>query len=115
MRLAVDQRLPADAERLAQRLTDLLTQIARQVNGVTEGGISAIHSARIAAPTTGTWAQGDFVRNSAPVDSSGTTVIGWLCVASGTPGTWFTLTISSSAAGILRGQALDMFNVITVL
>ena len=35
-----------------------------------------------AAPTTGTWTRGSFVRNSAPGS------LGWLCTAGGSPGTW---------------------------
>ena len=38
-----------------------------------------------AAPSTGTWARGNIVYNSAP-DSLG--VLGWICTASGSPGTW---------------------------
>lgn len=37
------------------------------------------------APTSGTWAVGDLVWNAAP---SAGGVIGWVCVAAGTPGTW---------------------------
>lgn len=40
-----------------------------------------------AAPTTGSYNQGDFFYNSAPV-ASGT--MGWVCVATGAPGTWKT-------------------------
>jgi hypothetical protein len=38
-----------------------------------------------AAPTVGTWNRGDIVWNSSP---SAGGVPGWVCVASGTPGTW---------------------------
>jgi hypothetical protein len=38
-----------------------------------------------AAPTTGTWKRGAFVRNYAP--NAGATY-GWVCVTAGTPGTW---------------------------
>lgn len=38
-----------------------------------------------AAPTTGTWATKAIVYNSAPATGS---YIGWVCTASGTPGTW---------------------------
>jgi hypothetical protein len=38
-----------------------------------------------AAPTSGTWNRGDVVQNTAP--SSGG-YAGWICMASGTPGTW---------------------------
>jgi parallel beta-helix repeat protein len=40
-----------------------------------------------AAPTTGTWAVGDRVMNSAPAASGN---IGWVCTTAGTPGTWKT-------------------------
>lgn len=40
-----------------------------------------------AAPTTGTWLQGDIVFNTAPT-AGGT--IGWVCTSAGTPGTWKT-------------------------
>jgi hypothetical protein len=40
---------------------------------------------RTVAPTAGDWLQGDVVFNSQP--SAGGT-LGWMCVASGTPGTW---------------------------
>jgi len=40
---------------------------------------------RTSAPSSGTWVQGDSVRNSTP--TAGNTP-GWICVASGTPGTW---------------------------
>lgn len=40
-----------------------------------------------AAPTTGTWNQGDIVFNDSP--SAGGS-IGWVCVTAGTPGTWKT-------------------------
>lgn len=38
-----------------------------------------------AAPTTGTWARGDKIYNTAPSASGN---VGWVCVAAGTPGTW---------------------------
>lgn len=44
-----------------------------------------------AAPTSGTWARGDFVWNTAP--SSGGT-LGWSCTVAGTPGTWTALTLN---------------------
>jgi hypothetical protein len=65
---------------------------ATQVNQLTEGRITAVTNATTAAPTAGPNLQGDFVRNSAPVEvgaaSSKYVVYGWVCVASGTPGTW---------------------------
>jgi len=40
-----------------------------------------------AAPTTGTWAQGDIVINTGAAASG---QVGWVCVTAGTPGTWKT-------------------------
>lgn len=69
-----------------------LREHAVQVNGLSEGRIAAEYGARPTVPTTGTFAQGDFVRNSAPVEvgtaGSKYIVFGWICVASGTPGTF---------------------------
>lgn len=65
---------------------------ASQVNLLTEGRIAAVYNASTAAPTTGTWAKGDFIRNSSPAEagavSSKYVVIGWVCTVGGTPGTW---------------------------
>jgi hypothetical protein len=47
------------------------------------------HQIRTAAPTAGTWQLGDFVWNAAPgVDANSMTILGWVCVTAGTPGTW---------------------------
>jgi hypothetical protein len=67
-------------------------EIARQVNGLSEGSISARYQAATAAPTAGTWMQGDFVTNSAPVEAGAAAskyvILGWVCTVAGTPGTW---------------------------
>ena len=87
MKLNKTPRKPVDAD------TDAwYRQVAQQVNALSEGSISAAYSARTSVPTTGTWAQGDFVRNSAPAEAgvalSKYVVFGWICTVSGTPGTW---------------------------
>jgi len=41
-----------------------------------------------AAPSAGTWKQGDIVLNSEPASGEAT---GWQCVTAGTPGTWLTM------------------------
>lgn len=66
-------------------IAELFRLVENQVNQLSEGRISARHGANTAAPTTGDWAQGDIVWNSAP-SSAG--YIGWVCTVSGTPGTW---------------------------
>ena len=87
MKLNVTPRIPNDPVLFRE-----LREHAMQVNQMAEGKISAFYQAATAAPTTGTWAQGDFVRNSAPTEQGAAgskyVVFGWLCVASGTPGTF---------------------------
>lgn len=69
-----------------------LREHASQVNLLSEGRISARYNALTAAPTTGTYLQGDEVANSAPSElgtaGSKYFIDGWKCVVSGTPGTW---------------------------
>ena len=69
--------------------------IARQVNGLSEGSMSVIHNAATAAPTSGAWAKGDQIRNSNPstLGAIGNkyVLVGWENIASGTPGTWVEL------------------------
>ena len=73
-------------------LTRELREHASQVNLLAEGRLSAVHNASTAPPTAGSFQAGDFVRNSAPAElgSTGTKYVveGWLCIASGAPGTW---------------------------
>jgi hypothetical protein len=69
-----------------------LGAVARKINGLASGAVSARDGALTAAPTTGTWAQGDEVRNAAPVElgaaGSKYVLTGWICTAGGSPGTW---------------------------
>jgi len=69
-----------------------LREHATQINLLSEGRIAGFYTALTAAPTSGTWMQGDFVKNSAPTElgaaSSKYVIHGWDCVVSGTPGTW---------------------------
>lgn len=69
-----------------------LREHATQVNLISEGRIAGFYAALTAAPTTGSWMQGDSVLNSAPSElgtaGSKYVIEGWTCVVSGTPGTW---------------------------
>lgn len=69
-----------------------LREHATQVNALSEGRIAGFYTALTAAPASGSWMQGDSVRNSAPTElgaaASKYIIWGWTCVASGTPGTW---------------------------
>ena len=73
-------------------LERVLREHAVQINQLAEGRIAAAYNALTTAPTGGTWAQGDFVRNSAPVELGASpnkyVIHGWQCVSGGTPGTW---------------------------
>jgi hypothetical protein len=67
-------------------------RVAQQVNGISEGRISACHTASTSAPTAGGYLVGDVVRNSAPAeagtDGAKYVITGWVCTVGGTPGTW---------------------------
>jgi hypothetical protein len=87
MRLNTDARLPQneDAKALKQRLYEINRDVATQVNAISEGAISGASNAAASIPTTGVYAKGDFVRNSAPVElgtvGSKYVVWAWLCIA----------------------------------
>ena len=74
------------------RIIELFRDVAKKVNGIASGRFSALDNTRTAAPTTGTWAQGDYIANSNPTElgSGGSRYViqGWRCTVGGTPGTW---------------------------
>lgn len=74
---------------LVYTLSRILTDIATQLNNLSEGRIVAATNAATAPPTTDAHQLGDFIRNSNPtVASDGSVLIGWVCTAAGSPGTW---------------------------
>ena|ERR1700760_797727 len=80
----------AFGQTLVFKLKQILTQLVDQLNNLTEGQLAAVQNAQAAAPTTGTYQRGDFVRNNVP-SVQGTAgaqyvVLGWLCVSAGSPG-----------------------------
>lgn len=87
MKINTTPRFKVDAE-----LNRFFREIAVQVNGLSEGRASALYQSAQSAPTTGTWALGDFVNNSNPSElgtaSSKYVIVGWQCLVAGTPGTW---------------------------
>ena len=87
MKLNQSPRLNADAALIRE-----LREHAQQVNALSEGRMSARYTAGTAAPTTGQWAQGDFIANIAPAELGSAVspyvIRGWQCIAGGTPGTW---------------------------
>lgn len=69
-----------------------LQEHAAAINLLADGKLEGTNYTATAAPTTGTHARGDFVRNSAPSElgaaASKYVVIGFLCTVGGTPGTF---------------------------
>ncbi len=93
-RLSVDPSLPVNPQASKRYLDDLrftldrvLRNIASQLNRLTEGDIAAVTNAYTSQPTTGTWKQGDFIRNSAPSEAgaggSKYVILGWIRITSG--------------------------------
>lgn len=87
MRLNTDPRLPQndDPKGLKQRLYEINRDVATQVNAISEGMMQGASNAAASVPTNGTYAKGDFVRNSAPSElgtaGSKYVVFAWLCIA----------------------------------
>lgn len=81
-----------DVKSLYPALTKFMRETAQKVNQVASGTFAGYDGAGTAAPTTGTWAQGDFVKNRNPTVAGGGgsqyVILGWICVAGGEPGTW---------------------------
>lgn len=87
MKLNVTPRVNVDAE-----TARWYREVAQQVNALSEGRLVAFYGASTAAPTSGTWAKGDVIKNSAPAEAGAAgnkyVIDGWICTVAGTPGTW---------------------------
>lgn len=87
MRISKTPRNNVDAE-----TAQWMREVANQINGLSEGRAVALYQSASSAPTTGTYAQGDFVANNTPTElgtaGSKYVIDGWKCVIGGTPGTW---------------------------
>lgn len=93
MRIEQQPSLPINSVAdLVNALQRYFSRLGTQLNAVSEGQLVAAHNAGTAAPTTGTYAVGDFIRNSAPAEAGSAlskyVIFGWVCVTGGTPGTW---------------------------
>jgi hypothetical protein len=92
MRLEENPLLPTDTQtNLVYTLSRLFRNIAQKVNQIGDGRLNGSDLVAASIPTTGTYAAGDFIRNSAPVEagsaSSKYVVLGWICTVGGSPGT----------------------------
>lgn len=92
MKLPVLPPLPYTLGELVKKVQDLITKTNQQVNDLSEGRMTATHNALTAAPTTGTWNLGDYMKNSNPSEAGAAAskyvIHGWICTVAGTPGTW---------------------------
>lgn len=76
-----------DGPGLRNRCIDLFQKVNSTVNRLIEGNASILYAAQTSYPTSGTFAVGDYVHNSAPVEagsaSSKYIVFGWKRLTSG--------------------------------
>jgi hypothetical protein len=90
MKLTLDMMVASEYQR--GMLSKIVRDLQEVINGLAEGKQVYTYNAQTAAPTTGTYAIGDFILNSAPAElgaaSSKYIIHGWRCTVSGTPGTW---------------------------
>lgn len=89
MKLNELPRLPlnGDVRALNEPLTKIFRETAQKVNQMSSGRISGADETSTAMPTTGAYAQGDFVRKSNPVEagavSSKYVITGWIRLTNG--------------------------------
>lgn len=78
MKLPITPRVVADGTVIRE-----FKDHAQQVNALSEGRMVASYNAVPSVPTTGPYAVGDFVRNSAPAElgtaASKYVIFGWIC------------------------------------
>lgn len=89
MKLALVQAVPAKYDQAM--IAALFGRIERQVNLLAEGRLTGRHFTASSKPTTGDFAQGDVIWNSAPAEAgsggSKYVIAGWICTVAGSPGT----------------------------
>ena len=90
--LPIPQQDPDSYEARFSRQTDRELQDLKNKWTTMYQGRLAGHFSSTAAPTGGKYMAGDIVRNSAPAVAGGAgsqyVIIGWICTATGNPGTW---------------------------
>jgi hypothetical protein len=87
MRLDPLANIPDEPAAMRRKVADLIRRTNEAVNALVEGRAAALYAAQSAPPTSGTWAIGDYVHNSAPSElgSGGSKYIvyGWKRLTSG--------------------------------
>jgi hypothetical protein len=89
-KIVSDPRLPTVNDEKIRPLTQRLYELFRQY-AIAHNKSYMWDTEGTAPPTTGTWAIAQKSKNTAP-SGTGSLVIGWICTASGTPGTWVAMT-----------------------
>lgn len=84
-----------DSSTFEIQLLSVLRDLGTRLDLLAQGHLAGVRGKATAAPTTGTWAVGDVIRNSAPAEAgvalSKYVIYGWICTVAGTPGTWLEL------------------------
>jgi len=88
MKLREEVQFPASTEpNLKAVLYDFLQAVAKKVNGIASGTFFAVDGISVAVPSSGTWAKGDFIRKTSPVEAGGGgakyVIVGWIRVTDG--------------------------------
>lgn len=82
-KLFISPRVPQQYD--AGQIARLFRELETQLDLLSTGRQGAYYGALTAAPTTGTYEAGDWIKNSSP---SAGGWFGFICVTAGSPGTW---------------------------
>lgn len=104
-KLVLDLMVPPEYDR--SKLAEIVRVLCNQVNQLSEGRLNARYNAQVSVPsgTAAAYAVGDFVPDShctvrgsiAPGVAASFVRIGWICTASGTPGTFQEVRVATGA------------------
>lgn len=91
--ISYNPNLPSkDSENFDIQLLTVLRDLGNRLNSLSVGSLYGVRGQATVAPTTGTWAKGDVIRNSAPTEAGVAlakyVIYGWICTVAGSPGTW---------------------------
>ena len=114
MRLDTSASTPQEYSR--GYLARLFKKIDDQVNNLTDGKVNAVTNSYTAAPTTGKHAVGDIVRNTNTVQTgtapNNYVILGWICTASGEPGTFTEIRADAAGAISVGGPGASTDNAV---
>lgn len=118
--MKLDERpvIPLQPEQMQRKVTDLIRLLNQTVNAMQAGGPGATYTATTAPPSLGSYAAGTVVLNSSPTELGSApntyVVYGWICTASGTPGTWEAMNVPSDVFGGGGGSGISGEATVTV-